>query len=95
MNNQKNKNTMILIAILVAVCAVLYKNMFAPVADSSVAGSLSSSGKTDEALQKIETINFDMAVFNDPKFGTFQSIETTLPSIPAGKVNPFASVLGR
>ena len=58
MNNQKNKNTMILIAILVAVCAVLYKNMFAPVADSSVAGSLSSSGKTNEAPQKLKNNQF-------------------------------------
>ncbi len=94
MSSTKNKNISILIAVLIAGLSVLYKNNFAP--EALIAPeSLVISPKIEENIDKIEQINFDISVFNDPKFATFTSIESELPSIPVGRVNPFAAVVGR
>lgn len=96
MKSPNNKSTTILLMILIAAAAVLYRSMFAaPSVEFLLQEDVALNTKVEDALEKIEAINFDMAVFNDPKFQTFKSIETPLPSIPKGRDNPFASIFGK
>ncbi len=94
MKNTTNKNAMMLLTVLVVAVALIYKTLFATPVESLIPEE-SSNAKVDDALNKISSINFDMSVLNDPKFGTFKSIESALPSVGIGKDNPFVSVLGR
>lgn len=85
----------ILLAIVLAAGAMLYKNVFVTedVSELQTVGTISP--KIEENLSKISKINFDMSIFDDPKFDTFVSIESPLPSISTGRQNPFAAVVGR
>ncbi len=90
---KKRKNLNVLIAVLVGGLSILYKvNFVKPIEKPE---NLVLSPKIEENWTKIEQINLDLAVFQDPKFGTFTSIETKLPVVPLGRINPFAAVVGR
>lgn len=93
MQQSKNKNISLLIALLVVGLAVIYKMNF--VSEPLTEETLLASPKIEEALTKIDKINFNTSIFNDPKFTTFNSLETELPNIPIGRINPFASTLAR
>ncbi len=95
MKNAKNKSTTILLTIIIAAAAILYKNFLMPTNENVLESNILASTNIEDALEKVGAINFDMSVFNDPKLDTFKSIETTLPSISKGRKNPFTSVLGR
>jgi len=96
MNNSNSKSITILLMILIAMGVVLYRSMFAPPsAEFLLTEDSATKTKIEVTLAKIDSINFDMAVFNDSKFQTLKSIESPLPSIPKGRANPFATVLGR
>lgn len=83
----------LLIALLVVGLLLVYKMNFASQPPTEEVPIVSP--KIESALAKIEQINFDTSIFNDPKFATFNSLETELPNIPIGRINPFASALAR
>lgn len=93
MKNSNSKNAMILFSIIVASGAVWYRSVFVvPPVDPTLSGVVISE-KIASNFSKIESINFDTSIFNEPKFNTFESINAPFPSISSGKENPFASIL--
>ena len=95
MHNSNNKSITILLAILIAGASVLYRSVFVSSTESLLMGSETVNSKIEQTLSKLDSTSFDMAVFNNPKFQTFESIEAPLPSVPKGRTNPFAAILGR
>ncbi|MEK7642236.1 MAG: hypothetical protein AAB392_00355 [Patescibacteria group bacterium] len=95
MKQNKNKNAAILLAILVALSSVFYKNQFSTTSAVGPTDPSELSPKIDESLKKIEQIGFDTGILNDPKFSSFESIESALPTVSKGRTNPFATILGK
>lgn len=88
---KKAKNTSLLLVFLVALLLVAYKLMFmAPYEDSYMSSDISDSQVVIGTLNKLQTVNFDLSITQDPKFRTLKSIENPLPNIPVGKTNPFS-----
>jgi hypothetical protein len=89
---KKTKNTSLLLIFLVALLIVAYKFMFAaPYDPSYLSSDLAESQIVISTLNRLQTVNFDTSIANDPKFKTLRSIENPLPNIPVGKTNPFSS----
>lgn len=93
MNNQKsNKRTSILIIILLALLILAYKVIFAPAGEDMASDeNIIASARAEAILKEIETINFDMAVVEDPTFKSLKSIEIPLLTLPVGRPNPFSA----
>lgn len=87
---KKNKNTSILVIFLIALLIVAYKVMFTTPYDGTLSSDFSESQVVISTLSKLQMVNLNTAVVNDPKFGTLKSIQTPLPNIPVGKENPFS-----
>ncbi len=89
---KKTKNTSLLLILLLALLVVAYKFMFTtPYEGSYLSSDLSESQVVISTLNRLQTVNFDISIANDPKFKTLRSIENPLPNIPVGKTNPFSS----
>jgi hypothetical protein len=96
MKNLKNKRTAILAVVLIGLLAVAYKVMFmAPSgADSSADQNVAASARVELLLRQVNNIKFDVSVVQNDKFKSLKNLELSLPSVPVGRRNPFASVYG-
>lgn len=89
---KKAKNTSLLLIFLVALLVVAYKFMFTtPFDPAYLSSDLAESQIVISTLNRLQTVNFDTSIANDPKFKTLRSIESPLPNIPVGKTNPFSA----
>lgn len=82
-----------MIAMLVALLLVLYKTMFVTPPLEEVTDT-TAEDKINRTLNKLELMNFNLTVMQDPKFTTLKSIETPLLNLPIGRKNPFAAIFG-
>jgi len=91
MKKNKNKRTIILGLILVALLIVAYRMVFVSSDSEFLAEeNIAASSRVERTLLQIENINFDRGALQDPKFLFLQSIEVSLPSLPIGRQNPFS-----
>ena len=96
MKNTNQKSLIVLFMILIAGAAILYRNVLSSPAPAAVSeAEVTASAKVEEMLQELDSINFDLAIFNDARFAELQSIETPLASVPVGRDDPFAPIFGR
>jgi flagellar basal body-associated protein FliL len=94
-NSKSKKTTIILVVILLGLLAFAYKMLFMPAGDDSTATeNIAATARVESLLQLVESIKFDTAVMQDPKFKSLKSFETPLLSLPVGRTNPFAEVPG-
>lgn len=94
MDNSKNRNMRVLLAVLVAAIILLSKNFIF----SSFFGETDTevdiaSERVASIVDKLNTINFDLSIFDEPKFENFKDLDIPLPSIATGRENPFTSSL--
>lgn len=80
-----------MIAVLVSLLLILYKTMFVEPPIEEVTDT-TTEDKINLTLSKLEVMNFNLAVLNDPKFITLKSIETPLIESSIGRKNPFAAI---
>ena len=92
MNNPKNKNTIILLAVLIAVFVYMSKNVVFDIVFGAPDSEVDVANERVVALvNKVNSINFDLSVFDEPKFENFVDFSSPLPSVSTGRENPFSS----
>lgn len=92
-----NNRLKLMILVLIAALAVLYRTMFVVPEENSMVttDNMIAIARVEATLIELEQINLDIQVFADPVFTSLQSIEVPLVSVPVGKTNPFAPVFNQ
>jgi len=93
MKSKKNKNTGILVIILIGLLILAYKVMFvSPDVDLTTEENEIATIRIERLLNQLENANFDTSVLQDGKFQSLKSIEIPMISLPIGRENPFSDV---
>jgi hypothetical protein len=90
-----SKNTLILLAVLILLGAVYWFFFMG----TPITTTLSVTAPPDPAEQhfldlasKLNSINFDTALFTDPRFLSLRSLETAIQPEAQGRIDPFAAL---
>ena len=95
MKSLKNKRTIILSVVLLGLLIIAYKTMFVSSEQSlTIDENIAASQKVEAILQKVQNIDFDTSVTEDPRFKSLQNIQILPLSLPIGRKNPFAPISG-
>ena len=89
---KKNKTTIGGIAILVLGVYVYFMYFGGPSSAPLTAADNSISGDLLVTLGSLHTIKLDNTIFTNPTFVSLSDFGVTLPTLPAGRRNPFAAL---
>lgn len=101
MNTQKtSKKPYIIIAVIVVIAVIVYFYYQGTITPAST--TLSATDIADQAvgaqvlnlLHEITSLKIDTSIFKDPAYLTLRDYTVLIPSLPVGRVNPFAPLPG-
>ena len=88
-----NRNTLILLILLVVALAISYPLLNKSEDTSGVSSDqLASVQEAENILAKMQNVSIDFSFFDKPEFAYLKDISSPLLTLPVGRVNPFAPI---
>ena len=94
MKSKNNRNTLILLGLLVLVLAVSYPllNKSSDTTDTTSTDQSAAVVEAQNTLAKMQGINIDFSIFDSSEFMHLIDITSPLLNLPVGRANPFAPI---